>query len=101
MVQYKHLTASKSLCYTAFFKKIKATGKIFNMLKPKSYLSKLDDIACHVTYYLSKTSEQLLSCKLFSRTTPSIIKLGTNRLWLETTYAMDMVLLCKHKGVVL
>ena len=63
MVQYKHLTASKSLCYTAFFKKIKATGKIFNMLKPKSYLSKLEDIACHVTYYLplSRFYQKLLN----------------------------------------
>ena len=29
------------------------------------------------------------------------MKLGTNRLWLEITHAMDMVLRHKHKGVVL
>ena len=33
------------------------------MLKPKSYLSKLEDIACHVTYYLplSRFYQKLLN----------------------------------------
>ena len=42
---------------------------------------------------------QKLSCKLPSRTIPSIIKLGTNSIWLEITHAMDMVLPCNQKGV--
>ena len=33
---------------------------------------------------------QKLSCKLPSRTKPSITKLGTNSIWLEITHAMDM-----------
>ena len=36
-----------------FFKKLihllRVTGKKFDMLKPKSYLSKLEVIACHAT----------------------------------------------------
>ena len=43
---------------------------------------------------------QKLSCKLSSRTRPSIIKLGTSSIWLEITHAMDMALPCNHKGVV-
>ena len=43
---------------------------------------------------------QKLSCKLPFRTRPSIIKLGTNSIWLEITQAIDMVLPCNHKGVV-
>ena len=38
------------------------------------------------------------SCKLPSRTRPSIIKLGTNSICLEITHVIDMVLPCNHKG---
>ena len=58
---------------------LKVTGKLFDLLKkPKSYLSRLEDIARHVTYInalfttslvLPKATEQLLSYKLLSRTT--------------------------------
>ena len=57
---------------------LKVTGKLFDLLKSKSYLSSLEDIAHHATYVnalfttslvLSKASEQLLSYKLLSRTT--------------------------------
>ena len=48
---------------------------------------------------LLRASRQILSTKLRSRTTASMIKLGRNSLWLEITHAMDMVLPCKHKGV--
>ena len=50
--------------------------------------------------FLPKASEQLLSTKLLSRTTSSIIKLGTNSIWLEITHTMDIILPCKYKGVV-
>ena len=40
---------------------------------------------------------QKLSCKLPSRTRPSIIKLGTNSTWLEVTHAIYMVLFYNHK----
>ena len=57
---------------------LKVTGKIFDLLKPKSYLSRLEDIARHVTYVnalfttspaLSKATAQLLYEKVISRTT--------------------------------
>ena len=57
---------------------LKVTGKIFDPLKPKSYLSRLEDIARHVTYVnslfttslvLSKATEKLLSYRLLSSTT--------------------------------
>ena len=53
-------------------------GKLLDLLEPKSYLSRLEDKACHATYVnacfttspvLSKPSEQLLSYKRLSRTT--------------------------------
>ena len=54
-------------------------GKLFDLLKkPKSYLGRLEGIACHATYVnalfttspvLSKATEQLLAYKLLSRTT--------------------------------
>ena len=53
-------------------------GKLFELLKPKSYLSRLEDIARHVTYVnalfttspaLSKATAQLLYEKVISRTT--------------------------------
>ena len=62
---------------------LKVTGKVFELLKPKSYLSRLEDIAPHATYIntlftaspvLSKAFEQALSFKFFSRTTSSMIK---------------------------
>ena len=63
-------------------------GKFFNLLKPKSYLSSLENTA-HSTQVnslftaspmLLKASEQVLSTKLLSRTTPTIFKLRTNNL---------------------
>ena len=39
------------------------------------------------------------SCKLPSRTWPSIMTLGTNSIWLEITHVIDMVLPCNHKGI--
>ena len=57
---------------------LKVTGKRFDLLKPKSYLSRLEDIARHATQVstllttspvLSKATERLLSYKLLSRTT--------------------------------
>ena len=56
---------------------LKVTGKLFDLLKPKSYLSRLQDTARHATSanvlfttspVLSKAPEQLLSYKLLSRT---------------------------------
>ena len=53
-------------------------GKLFDLLKPKSYLSRLEDMACHTTLVnalfatspvLSKATEQPLSYKLLSRAT--------------------------------
>ena len=53
-------------------------GNLFDLLKPKSYLSRLEEIARHATYVnalfttspvLPKATEQLLSYKLLSRTT--------------------------------
>ena len=56
---------------------LKVTRKFFDLLKPKSYLSRLEDIVCYATevyslfttsLVLSKASEQLLSDKHLSRT---------------------------------
>ena len=45
----RHFTAAKCACSTLLLKKfihlLKATGKKFDLLKPKSYLSRLEDIA--------------------------------------------------------
>ena len=52
-------------------------GNLFDLLKPKSYLSRLEEIARHATYVnalfttspvLPKDTEQLLSYTLLSRT---------------------------------
>ena len=60
---------------------IKVTGKIFDLLKNESYLTRLEDIARHATYdnaffttspVLFKASEQLFSYKLLSTTTTKI-----------------------------
>ena len=57
---------------------IKVTRKSLDLLKPKSYLNKLEDIAHYATYVnalfttspvLPKPSEQLFSYKIFPRTT--------------------------------
>ena len=57
---------------------LKVTRKLFDLFKPKSYLSRLKDIARHsaevnilftTSPVLSKASKQLLSYKLLSRTT--------------------------------
>ena len=67
---------------------LKVKEIFFDLLKTKSYLSRLEDIA-HATsvdplfttfLILLKAFEQQISTKLLSRTTPSITKLGTNSL---------------------
>ena len=69
---------------------LKVKGKIFESLKPKSYLSRKHSSSCNlnqrIILCLSKASEQLLFSKLLSRTTSSIIILGTNIIWLEITH---------------
>ena len=76
MLYHRHFTAVKCLYYKLIHL-LKVTGKLFDQLKRKSYLSSFEDIARHATYVnalfttsqvLSGDSEQLLSYKLLSRT---------------------------------
>ena len=80
-------------------------GKMFDLLKKEILFKQARTqvvMQLKSTHYLhlSKASEQLLSSKLLSRTTPNISKLRANSLWLQMTHAMDMILPCKHKGLV-
>ena len=72
---------------------LKVTGKIFDLLKSKSYLGRLKNIV--PGFVKTFWAAAFLQTSLWNY--KSITKLGTNRLWLEITHAMDMVSPCKPK----